>query len=312
MAQIPNRRTCAAQDVYRDKLALNPAFARARVALERQGMTLRAEARAVGIVKIPTVVHVIHRGGSENISDAQINSQIDVLNLDFRKKNTDIASIPAPFKPLAEDAMVEFALAKKDPEGRPTTGITRTQTNVPLFKADDKMKYKDEGGHDAWDTTRYLNIWVCPEIDGGVLGYAQFPGDLPATDGVVIIHNAFGTTGTASAPFDNGRTTTHEIGHWLDLYHIWGDKAGCGTDDKVADTPVQDKENYSTPTFPSISCNNGPHGDMFMNYMDYVDDKAMFMFSKGQVARMRATLSGPRKLIGVSAVAELAGVQNNQ
>jgi hypothetical protein len=127
-----------------------------------------------------------------------------------------------------------------------------------------------------------------------LLGYAQFPGGPPATDGVVILNTAFGTKGTAAPPFNKGRTATHEIGHWLNLHHIWGDTQDCSGTDYVADTPNAQLPNYSKPTFPHISCNNGPDGDMFMNYMDYVDDDSMFMFTTGQVARMVATLTGPR------------------
>jgi hypothetical protein len=138
---------------------------------------------------------------------------------------------------------------------------------------------------------------VC-QLSGGLLGYAQFPGGPAQTDGVVIRHSGFGTTGTAAAPFDRGRTATHEIGHWANLFHIWGDDGtGCNGTDEVADTPNQADENYGCPTFPSISCNNGPNGDMFMNYMDYVDDEAMVMFTAGQVSRMNATLAGPRKAL---------------
>jgi len=111
----------------------------------------------------------------------------------------------------------------------------------------------------------------------------------------VVTHTGFGTKGTAAAPFNLGRTTTHEIGHYLNLRHIWGDTPDCSGSDFVADTPNAEDANYGKPTFPSISCNNAPHGDMFMNYMDYVDDKAMFMFTAGQVARMLTTLAGPRK-----------------
>jgi Pregnancy-associated plasma protein-A len=155
---------------------------------------------------------------------------------------------------------------------------------------------------------------VCPEIlqrrppNDPLLGYAQFPGGLPATDGVAIVHNAFGTTGTAKSPFNLGRTATHEVGHWLDLHHIWGDETDCSGDDLVADTPRQREPNFRTPTFPHVTCDNGPNGDMFMNYMDYVDDKAMFMFSAGQITRMQATLAGPRSTIGSQAVASMAGV----
>jgi hypothetical protein len=313
MAELPDRRNCAAHDIHAAMLRSNADYARARGTIEAQAAAFAAAGGAApaGPTTIPVVVHVLHRGGPENISDDQIKSQIDVLNADFRMKNADIASVPAPFKPSAADAMIEFALASLDPNGQPTNGITRTRTSVPEFSSDNAMKFTSEGGHDAWDTTRFLNIWVCPEIMDGprtLLGYAQFPGGLPATDGVALIHNAFGTKGTAAAPFNRGRTATHEVGHWLDLYHIWGDAVGCSTDDHVADTPVQDRENFGAPAFPHVSCSNAPHGDMFMNYMDYVDDRAMFMFSQGQVARMQATLAGPRSTIGLPAVAALAGV----
>jgi hypothetical protein len=314
MAPIPERRTCGAFDIHIALLRTNPAYASARMALAEQAAAMGAAGALgapAGPVLIPVVVHVIHRGGAENISDAQIKSQIDVLNRDYRMKNSDIGKVPAPFKPVVADPMIQFALAQTDPLGQPTNGITRTQTAVTQFNSNDAMKFTAQGGHDAWDSTRYLNIWICPEIYDGprtLLGYAQFPGGLPATDGVAIIHNAFGTTGTAAAPFNLGRTATHEIAHWLDVFHIWGDAPGCSTDDQVADTPLQDSENYGTPTFPHVSCNNGPNGDMFMNYMDYVDDRAMFMFTQGQVARMRATLMGPRSTIGMSAVAAAAGI----
>lgn len=213
MADLPLRRTCATFDVHLEMLQTNPDYASARAALlENQAAFAAAGAPAFTLRTIPTVVHVIHRGGSENISDAQIASQIDVLNRDFRKKNTDLSKVPSPFKPLVADALVEFKLATAAPDGAATTGITRTRTTVAQFGSDNAMKFTNRGGHDAWDAARYLNIWVCPEIiDNGraLLGYAQFPGGLPATDGVAIIHNAFGTSGTATSPFDRGRTATH-------------------------------------------------------------------------------------------------------
>lgn len=294
---IPERRTCGAADIHAALMRTNVDYARARASIEARAAAMGALPVPSGPVVIPVVVHVIHRGGPENISKDQIQSQIDVLNHDYRKTNTDISKVPAPFKPLAADAFVEFVLASKDPDGNPTDGITRTQTSVAEFGADNAMKFAAQGGHDAWDSTRYLNMWVCPELMDGVnslLGYAQFPGGLPATDGVAIIHNAFGTKGTATAPFNLGRTATHEVGHWLDLFHIWGDANGCSTDDKVADTPRQDRENFGKPSFPHITCNNGPNGDMFMNYMDYTDDAAMFMFTAQQVLRMRTALETVR------------------
>ena len=150
-------------------------------------------------------------------------------------------------------------------------------------------------------------IWAC-QLAGGLLGYAQFPGGPAATDGVVIRQSAFGTVGTAAAPFNLGRTATHEVGHWLNLNHIWGDDGtGCTGTDNVADTPNQAGWNTGVPSFPRVSCSNGPNGDMFMNYMDYVDDRAMVMFSAGQVARMQACLDGPRLAIGQPAAAAVPG-----
>jgi hypothetical protein len=279
-----------------------PGYREARDTSENQA--LRAMVMPIvgrtGCTKIPVVVHVVHRTAAQNISDAQIKSQIEVLTADFRKKNADIGSVPAPFAPLAADARVEFELAKIDPAGNPTNGITRTATTVNGFTDDDAVKSAATGGVNAWPSDKYLNMWVC-QLAGGLLGYAQFPGGPAATDGVVILHSAFGTTGTATAPFNLGRTATHEVGHWLNLRHIWGDDGtGCAGSDFVADTPNQGGPNIGTPTFPSISCGNGPNGDMFMNYMDYVDDIAMMMFSAGQVTRMQATLDGFRSAIGTS------------
>src|SRR5262249_31419652 len=131
-------------------------------------------------------------------------------------------------------------------------------------------------------------------LGNGLLGYAQFPGGARATDGVVILHAAFGTTGTAQEPFNLGRTATHEVGHYLNLRHIWGDAEDCTGTDYVDATPNAQHPNYHTPEYPHISCNNGPDGDMFMNYMDYVDDATMVMFTRGQAMRMQAALDGPR------------------
>lgn len=149
------------------------------------------------------------------------------------------------------------------------------------------MKFTAQGGLDAWPRDQYLNLWVC-DLSGGLLGYAQFPGGAAATDGVVCDYQYFGTIGS-SAPFNKGRTATHEVGHWLNLYHIWGDDGtACTGSDLVADTPNQADENYGCPVFPAVSCSNGPNGDMFMNYMDYTDDACMNMFTAGQKAREQA------------------------
>lgn len=296
----PRRRTCGTMSVHRRLLDTVPRYAEARERIEEQAF--RAQhmfmAQRTGCIEIPVVVHVVHNRPEQNISQAQIESQIRVLNEDFRKRNADIGSVPAPFGPVAADARITFRLAASDPNGAPTDGVTRTQTEVAAFSDDDAVKSAVSGGADAWPSNEYLNIWVC-QLGGGLLGYAQFPGGPSATDGVVILHSAFGTTGTAAAPFNRGRTTTHEVGHWLNLRHIWGDDGdGCSGSDFVDDTPNQGGPNFGTPSFPTISCSNGPNGDMFMNYMDYVDDAAMMMFSAGQVTRMQAALDGPRSTIG--------------
>ena len=299
----PRARNCGTMDVHRRLLSQDPAYARARDDIENHARLFRAGAATArpGVTRIPVVVHVVWNTAAQNISDAQIASQIDVLNRDFRRTNPDVSSTPAVFLPLTADARVEFALANIDPNGAPTNGITRRQTTVTSFGSNDAVKSQATGGTDAWPADRYLNIWVCP-LGGGLLGYAQFPGGPAATDGVVILQSAFGTVGTAAPPFHLGRTATHEIGHWLNLNHIWGDDGtGCSGTDNVADTPNQGGPNTGKPTFPHVSCSNGPNGDMFMNYMDYVDDPAMFMFTAGQVARMQACLDGPRSSIGTAA-----------
>jgi hypothetical protein len=240
------------------------------------------------VITIPVVVHVLWNTSAQNISDAQILSQLAVLNEDFRKMNADASSIPSAFATLAADSEIEFCLATLDPNGNPTTGITRTQTSVAEFPYGPEIKFTAQGGKDAWPRSQYLNIWI-GNIEGTILGYAQFPGGSASTDGVVIDYLYFGTMGTATYPFNKGRTATHEVGHWLNLYHIWGDDDGaCSESDLVDDTPNQAGENYGCPAFPNVSCSNGPNGDMFMNYMDYVDDDCMKMFSTGQRNRMRA------------------------
>ena len=309
MDDLPERRVCATDEVNERLLRTVNGYAEMRSEIENRTHRVLAFGDAVlrtGCTEIPVVVHVVYRNSTENISDAQIESQIAVLNEDFRATNPDRSSTPAPFEPLIGDARISFRLATTDPDGNPTDGITRTSTgNTSFTSSTDNVKAASSGGADPWPSDRYLNIWTCGNLRSGsgqsLLGYAQFPGGPSATDGVVCLHSAFGTSGTAAAPFDRGRTTTHEIGHWLNLRHIWGDDGtGCTGDDFVADTPNAGGPNYGSPTFPRVTCGNAPHGDLFMNYMDYTDDAAMFMFTHGQVARMQAALDGPRATLGTT------------
>lgn len=300
---LPQRRTCATMALHHRLLDTSPPYVEARDRIEDQAYRIEHGARVAerpGCTLIPVVVHVIWNSDEHNVSRAQIDSQIEVLNRDFRMRNADLADVPEVFAALAADARIRFALADTDPAGEPTDGIVRVRSTRADFDSSDAIKSDATGGSSPWPTDRYLNIWV-GRLRGGLLGYAQFPGGPTATDGVVVTTAAFGTTGTATAPFDRGRTTTHEVGHWLDLRHIWGDDGdGCSGSDFVADTPNQGGPNYGVPTFPTISCSNGPNGDMFMNYLDYVDDAAMVMFTSGQVARMQAALTGPRAALGTT------------
>jgi hypothetical protein len=295
--QVPPHRRCGAPEVHH-RLLENREYQSNRILIEQHAarFALFGAQRRAGIVTIPTVVHVVYNASDENISDAQVSSQIDDLNRDYSASNPDRVNVPAPWTGLVGNPNIKFALASKDPQGNASNGITRTETSETSFSTDEGVKSSGSGGADPWPADKFLNIWVC-NLGGGLLGYAQFPGGPPATDGVVILNLAFGTTGTATAPYNFGRTTTHEVGHWLNLFHIWGDRLDCNGDDLVSDTPKQQAPNYGKPAFPHVSCGNGPNGDMFMNYMDYVDDDTMIMFTPGQIERMNATLDGPRSSI---------------
>ena len=202
------------------------------------------------MITIPVVVHVLYNNAIQNISDAQVNSQIDVLNEDFRKLNLDISNLPNVFSALAADCQIQFCLAKRDPNGNATNGIVRKSTTITSFSSNDNIKRSANGGSDPWNTSQYLNIWS-GNLGGGLLGYAQFPGGAAATDGVVLLYNTVGRVGTLMAPYNKGRTATHEVGHWLNLRHIWGD-ANCGSD-LVNDTPTQQTSNFGCPTFPRVT-----------------------------------------------------------
>ena len=285
-----NYRTCGTTQVHEESLNKDPQLQQRMQGIENhtQLYELSGGNNRSTAITIPVVVHVVYNSASQNISDAQIQSQINVLNEDFRKTNSDVSFIPSIWQGVAADAQIEFCLAKRDPQGNPTTGITRTYTNHVSFSTDNSVKFTNAGGKDAWDRNQYMNVWVC-NLGGNLGGYAQLPGGTASTDGIVVHYSTFGTTGTLMNGYNKGRVTTHEVGHWLNLRHIWGD-ASCGND-YVADTPVQFGANYGCPSYPYVTCTNGPHGDMFMNYMDYTMDACKYMFTAGQSARMNAVLS---------------------
>lgn len=246
------------------------------------------------ILTVPVVIHVLYNQAHENISTAQILSQLKVMNDDFRRMNADANNTPSAFRSDAADCRIMFCLAQLDPRGRTTNGIIRKQTSKTSFALNDGMKFSSAGGDDAWDSKKYLNIWVC-NLQGTALGYSTIPGSSPDKDGVVIRYDAFGTTGTLRPTYNKGRTATHEIGHWLGLKHIWGEQT-CG-DDGIGDTPQQESYNSQCLNFPSMSaCSPDNRGDMFMNFMDYTPDACMNIFTHGQKTKMRSmfAINGPR------------------
>lgn len=280
-------RQCASNDVLQEQLKADPTLAARMNAIESftENYLRNPTANRLvnGVIEIPVVVNVLYRTAAQNISDAQIASQIAVLNKDFSATNTDYNLTPAIFQGVRSGNInVRFVLDK----------TVRKSTTKTSWSTNDAMKKAANGIVPTSPTTK-LNLWVC-NLGGGILGYAQFPGGSSATDGVVIDDNAFGTTGTAAAPFNKGRTATHEVGHWMNLRHIWGD-ATCGND-QVGDTPLHNTANYGCPASGHRSTCSGTPVEMTMNYMDYTDDACMYMFSAGQKTRMQAVFAtgGPR------------------
>ena len=245
-----------------------------------------------GALTIPVVFHLIGVSGSNFPSDQLVFSQLDVLNEDFAYLNENRFDTPLEADNLAVDIGLRFCLATVDPDGMPTTGIIRTVSdfdclgNFSQVQVGDRPRlyYENLGGSDAWDTDRYLNVWVSNTC-GVFLGYSTFPGEsIPEEDGIIIDPQYFGrsTTGGPIAPYNLGRTLTHEVGHYFNLRHVWG-SSGCDDDDLVDDTPNQESFHLGCPLFPSTSCGSP---DFFFNFMDFSDDQCLTMFTKGQRDRV--------------------------
>ena len=278
--QAPVAKKCASFEVLEQQLRTEPGLAERMNAIE--DFTARvtsdpSQFRLVnGVIEIPVVVNVLYKTTAENISATQIASQIAVLNADFAATNTDYNLTPATFTAVRSgNTNIRFVLSQ----------VVRKATNKTSWSTNNAMKKTSQGGLNPISPTTNLNMWVC-NMGGGILGYAQFPGGSSATDGVVIDNNAFGNTGTVTAPYNKGRTATHEVGHWLNLRHIWGD-ATCGSD-LVNDTPLHNGANYGCPATGHKSTCTGTPIEMTMNYMDYTNDACMYMFSLGQKTRMQA------------------------
>lgn len=278
---VTYERGCASMEVLQEQLQSDPGLRLEREKIERvtRDMISSGRINALGKIEIPVIVNVLYRVDAENISDEQIASQIAVLNEDFNAKNADVSSTPGIFKPLIADTDIQFKLET----------INRKFSNRRSWDLTSAMKKSIKGGIDPVDPSHYLNIWVVNKIlsvEKLYLGYAQFPGGNPATDGVVIGYQYFGRTGTVAPPYDKGRTTTHEVGHWMNLMHIWGD-SDCGTD-LVNDTPQHATYNFGCQEFPHINTCNDSTIEMTMNFMDYSDDECMHLFTVGQKSRARS------------------------
>lgn len=293
-------RQCDATSSLEDALIQHPELAQKRAEVESNIQAFLTNGKTVNrdALVIPIVFHVVYFSESENISDQQIYSQIAVLNRDYRKKNSNLSSVHPDFQKVAADIGFEFCLAEKDPFGNETNGITRTQTPYPNigiknnFDGRKNIYYSDLGGEDAWDTQKYLNVWVC-RMGDNILGTGSFPGGaIPSEVGVVIDLEAFGTMGTAQSPNNLGKTLVHEIGHYFDLQHVWGNVIGdCNVDDGIADTPEQERPTRGCPIERKVSCGSF---DMYNDYMDYSDDACLAMFTFGQKERMLAALQTAR------------------
>lgn len=311
LCSIPafSQRTCATHDIHEALELSDPNYKNRMQEIEEHTQSYVASQSlsktAATAYTIPVVFHVLYNTASQNISDAQIMAQLAQLNQDFSKTNPDAAYIPAAFAGLSSSADIQFCLAQRTPSGAATTGIVRKPTSVPLFTYDNAMKYSASGGDDAWDRNSYLNVWIC-NLGSGLLGFAQFPGGTESSDGVVVLYKAVGslTSPGLISPYHLGRTLTHEVGHWLNLRHIWGDDSGaCTGSDLVGDTPNQGAYSVGCPSYPlTDACNSTAPGLMFMNFMDYTNDACTYMFSAGQCTRMQATLApgGPRASLASS------------
>jgi hypothetical protein len=299
-ASAQAQRTCGTMQHEQWLQQQNPKRAEQRKAFEqamsdyiRNNASAKQNNKTQSITQIPLVVHMVYSSTTDSVSDAQIFSQIKILNDDYTRQNADTVNTPGPFKAVASAPMVQYCWAQRDPNGNPTTGIERKKSATTSWTSDNKVKAAATGGLDAWDPTRYFNIWVC-NLGGGLLGYGEFPTSVASnTYGFVAGYTCFGDTLKAVAPYNKGRTATHEIGHCFNLYHIWGDDGtACTGSDSCADTPNQAGQNFGCPTYPLLdACTATAPGTMFMNYMDYVDDACMNTFTHDQSLRMVAIVN---------------------
>lgn len=299
VTKVYGQRFCGTDQKMKEFFANNPDALAKKQDLRNYLITKNPNAKNTQtVITIPVVVHVLYKNAAQNISDAQIMSQLAVLNADFRRLNADYSSIvPPAFQPFSADMELVFCLATKKSDGSPTTGIERKSVasnfNFP-------NNYYLSSGLLAWDPTKYLNIWV-GDMPSPYLGWAYLPDAAGyPQDGLAIGYKYFGTTGVAEYPYNGGRTATHEIGHYFGLLHPWGeDGSACGTsdnDDGCMDTPAINDPHYGGNVYPdnSNTCIFSTDGAMFMNFMDYVTDEEMAFFTNDQKTIKTNTMAGPR------------------
>ena len=330
---------CATDEVMAARAAENPNYEQAVQAAfdyAKQKAAEQASLRQMTeeILRIPVVVHIVYQNSEENLSNAVIQSQIDVLNQDFRRQNPDAFEVRPYFEPCAGDVGIEFYLATEDPNGNATTGVTRTQGNPGFFgfnPLSDNIKSTSSGGKDGWNSDKYLNIWT-GRLGLGVLGYAYPPEGAPnwpsgsfetfEKAGVVVDYRAFGVDNPAAtsqflSAISEGRTATHEVGHYLGLRHIWGDGA-CGEDDGISDTPkasaassgCSTSQNTCADSYIPCTGENIDYPDMIENFMDYSSCSRMFTLE--QIGVMRAVLLNLRSgLLGTTCEAPINLSESN-
>lgn len=299
ITNVFGQRSCGTDQKMKEFFANNPDALAKKQDLRNYLTTKNTNAKNTQtVVTIPVVVHVLYKNATQNISDAQIMSQLAVLNADFRRLNTDYSSIvPAAFQSFSADMELVFCLATKKSDGSPTTGIERKSVATSFNFANN---YYQSSGLLAWDPTKYLNIWV-GDMPSPFLGWAYLPDAAGyPEDGLAIGYKYFGTTGAAEYPYNGGRTATHEIGHYFGLLHPWGEDGSlCGTldnDDGCPDTPATNDPHYGGNVFPdnTNTCIPSANGAMFMNFMDYVTDEEMAFFTNDQKNIKTNTMAGPR------------------
>lgn len=292
------QRTCGTPQAIKDATILYPV--KAKMYFRKQSrptasLNIQQFLRGKPVAVIPVVVHIVLKN-PDAVTDAQVQSQINVLNLDYNAENDDSSRTPAVWKSLFGDMKIQFCLAERTPDGNPSNGIERIKTGVTEFSilnAVAGVKHTSSGGANAWDTKKYLNIWVC-NLGNGTLGIGTPPGLYPDDeDGIVVQYDAFGDIGNLQPAYNKGRTCTHETGHYFNLLHPWGDGDGtCSPGDYIADTPPESGPVSGCPAFPYLEdhCSPDPPGVMVPNFMGYANDSCMSLFTNGQVARAQAAL----------------------